>query len=218
MKSQEFRDEHNSLLEKYDVAWSWNCDYSPCATGRIYSGRNPGDTGDEWNKFLFNITGIRIDEHGELYGDLEGAIKILKEGLEDIYESKTENLERIPINIWDEYYEEGYIPDGEIQETYIYVEDTDIPQEKRHECLKVLLDYMNKNLNLDGVKMWLELYESRKKYPNLIGNPDAEGMFFDRWEIKIEHLTHERRHKLVDELNAANITIDNVPFEIYSES
>ena len=85
MTDSEFRDEHNFLLEKYDAAWEWNCDYSPCATGRRYSGRNSGDTGDEWNKFLFNITGIRIDENGDLYGDLEGAIKILKEGLEEIY-------------------------------------------------------------------------------------------------------------------------------------
>lgn len=42
-------------------------------------------------------------------------------------------------------------------------------QEKRKECLETLLDYINKNLNTNGIKLWMELYESRKKYPNLIG-------------------------------------------------
>lgn len=210
MTDKSFRNEHNRLLEKYDVAWEWNCDYSPCATGRIYSGRNPGDVGESWNKFLFNITGIRIDENGDLYGDLEGAIKHLKEGLEEMYKKQ---IEVFPINIWDDYYEEGYVPEGKIQETYIYVEDTDIPQEKRYECLSLLSDYMNKNLNLEGVKTWLKFYDSRTKYPTL------DDMYqFERWEIRVEHLTHRRREKLVEELNKANLSIDNIPFKIYSES
>ena len=43
-------------------------------------------------------------------------------------------------------------------------------------------------------------------------------MHYQRWEIRIINLTHDRRIKLVDELNEAKISIDGIPFEIYSES
>jgi hypothetical protein len=98
------------------------------------------------------------------------------------------------------------------------VEDTDILQEKTKEYLEILLEYINKNLNTDGVKLWLELYESRKKYPNLVGNPDAEKMFFDRWEIKVEGLTHRRLDAWMKVLENVHIESDGVPFYIYSSS
>jgi len=128
------------------------------------------------------------------------------------------NLKNIPINIWDDFYDDGYVPEGEKLETYIYVEDTDISQEKRKKYLETLLEYINKNLNTDGVKLWLELYESRKKYPNLVGNPEAEKMFFDRWEIKVEGLTHRRLHEWMKVLENVHIEADGLPFYIYSSS
>jgi hypothetical protein len=126
-------------------------------------------------------------------------------------------LEYIPINIWDDFYDDGHVPEGKKLETYIYVEDSDIPQEKRKECLETLLDYINKNLNTNGIKLWMELYESRKKYPNLIGT-EHECMFFDRWEIKLEGLTHERLCEWMKVLENVDIKIDGIPFHIYSES
>lgn len=126
-------------------------------------------------------------------------------------------LEYIPINIWDDFYDDGYVPEGEKLETYIYVEDSDMSQEKRKECLDTLLDYINKNLNTNGIKLWMELYESRKKYPNLIGT-EHESMFFDRWEIKLEGLTHERLHEWMGVLENVDIKVDGIPFHIYSES
>lgn len=128
-----------------------------------------------------------------------------------------EKLEYIPINIWNDFYDDGYVPEGEKLETYIYVEDSDIPQEKRKEYLQVLLEYINKNLNSNGIKLWMELYESRKKYPNLIGT-EYEHMFFDRWEIKLEGLTHERLHEWMKVLENVDIKVDDIPFHIYSES
>ncbi len=129
-----------------------------------------------------------------------------------------EKLKYIPINIWDDFYDDGHVPEGEKLETYIYVENTDIPQEKRKEYLEVLLDYINKNLNTEGVKLWMEFYESIKKYPNLVGIPGAEMMFFDRWEIRLEGLTHERLHEWMKILNNVDINVDGIPFNIYSES
>lgn len=129
-----------------------------------------------------------------------------------------EKLKNIPINIWDDFYDDGYVPEGEKSETYIYVEDSNIPQEKRKEYLEVFLDYINKNLNTDGIKLWMELYESRKKYPNLVGNPEAEKMFFDRWEIRLECITHERLDEWMTILKNVDIKVDGIPFRIYSES
>lgn len=122
---------------------------------------------------------------------------------------KMEKLKRIHINIWDDYYEDGYIPEGEIQETNICVEDSSVPEDLCEKCVEMILNYM-KGLDLEGVNFRLHLFDSKKKYPTFGA--------WKRWEIKIEHLTHERRRKLVEELNAANLSIDNTPFFIYSES
>ena len=124
----------------------------------------------------------------------------------------------IPINIWDDYYEDGDVPEGEIQDTYIYVEDNDIPHMKRKEYLEKLLQYMNENLSLPGVKMWMYFYDSAVEYPKLAANPEYQYLLFKRWKIKVENLTHERREVLVNELNQANISADNIPFKIYSQS
>ena len=35
-----------------------------------------------------------------------------------------EKCDNICINIWDDFYEDGYVPEGEIQETYGYVEES----------------------------------------------------------------------------------------------
>lgn len=133
-----------------------------------------------------------------------------------------EKLEYIPINIWDDFYDDGYVPEGKKQETYIYIEDSELSHDKRKECLEVLLRYMTNNLifsgTKEGVTMWMFFYESGEKYPNLAGNTDAEKMFFDRWEIRVENLTHKRLELLLKELDDAKLSVDGVPFHIYSES
>lgn len=128
-----------------------------------------------------------------------------------------EKLEYIPINIWDDFYDDGYVPKGEKLETYIYVDDADTPHEEAKEYLETLLGYINKNLNTKGIKLWLEFYESKNKYPNLIGT-EHEHMFFVRWEIKLEGLTHERLHEWMEVLESVEIKVDGIPFHIYSES
>ena len=127
------------------------------------------------------------------------------------------SLERIPINIWDDFYDDENIPNGEKQETYIYVEGTDLPHEKQKACLETLLKYITNNLELDGVKMWMFFYISKYKYPNLVGT-EMEWCLFDRWEIRVENLTHERLYQLIEEIKEANISVDGIPFDIYSES
>ena len=128
-----------------------------------------------------------------------------------------DKLEYISINIWDDFYDDGYVSEGEKLETYIYIEDNDMPLEKCKEYLEILLEYINKNLNINGIKLWMELYESRKKYPNLIST-EHERMFFDRWEIKLEGLTHERLDEWMNVLENIDIKVNGIPFHIYSES
>lgn len=120
-----------------------------------------------------------------------------------------DKIDKIHINIWDDYHDDSCIPEGEIQETDIYVEDSSIPKDKCKECLEMILEYM-KGLDLEGVEFRLYLFDSRDKYPHFKA--------WKKWEIKVEHLTHKRREQLVEELNAANLSIDGIPFFVYSES
>lgn len=132
---------------------------------------------------------------------------------------ETHTVTRIPINIWDDFYDDGYVPEGEIQETYAYVEDSDIPEDNRKQLLDAVFDYINDFLKIkeDGVEVEMFYYDSHKKYPNLVGT-EHEWCLFKRWQINFKHLTHERLNKLVDELNDAKFEIEGVPFNFYSES
>lgn len=156
----------------------------------------------------------------------EGTSRIkLKEGQVMIelptvdHKKEMDTSKKILINIWDDFYDDGYVPEGKIQETYIYVENDkdEVSPEKQKECLEILLKYMTDNLKLDGVKMWLFFYVSRDKYPNLVGT-EHEWCLFDRWEIRVENLTHDRLYDLLQELEKSNLSIDGMPFDIYSES
>jgi hypothetical protein len=129
------------------------------------------------------------------------------------------NEKCFPINIWDDYYEDGYIPDGEIQESYIYVEDSDISLDKRKEVLEHLMKYIETyfiSVNAD-TKMYLYFYDSKVKYPKLIGE-EHEWMHFKRWEIKLEKFSHDLRYDLLEHLISLNLMIDDIPLHIYSES
>ena len=133
--------------------------------------------------------------------------------------TEEETISRIPINIWDDFYDDGYVPEGQIQETYAYVEDDRIPHEHRHDFLNSVFEFMRDVLKLqeDGIEIEMFFYESSKKYPQWVGT-NMEYMLFDRWEIRFKHLTHKRLFKLVEELNEAKFNIDGLPFEFYSES
>ena len=123
----------------------------------------------------------------------------------------------IPINIWNDFYDDGFVPEGEKLETYIYVEDNEIPLAERKCYLEILLKYINKNLNTKNIKTWISLFEGKKGYPNLVGT-EHEDMLFDRWEIRLEGLTHERLHEWMVVLKNVDLKSNNIPFLIYSES
>ena len=131
---------------------------------------------------------------------------------------KMKNVERIPINIWDDFYDDGFVPVGEKLETYIYVESSDIPLSKCKQVLEVFLEYISRNLNTEHIKLWIELFEPSKKYPNLVGKPEFKKLLDNRWEIRVEGLTHKRLDEWMEVLVTVEIKVDDIPFYIYSSS
>jgi hypothetical protein len=132
------------------------------------------------------------------------------------------NLKQIPINIWDDFHDDEYVPEGKIQETFAYVEDYDIPDNNHKEILQIMLDYIKLNITLKDVELDLIFYDSKngddeetvKKCIEVYG----EKFFYKRYEIKFKYLTHEQLDMLVKELNKANLIYNDIPFYIYSES
>lgn len=128
-------------------------------------------------------------------------------------------LDKIGINIWDDYWDDGYVPEGEIQETYAYVEGGRdyLTNEDQKKILELLLNHLKNKKHLQDVEMHLEFYDSKLKYPQLVGT-ENEWCLFERWELRFKHLTHDIRETLVEGLKTENLTCNNIPLNIYSES
>jgi hypothetical protein len=72
-------------------------------------------------------------------------------------------LTNIPINFWDDFYEDGYVPEGEIQETYAYVEEYELLSEDEHKnILEIVFNYL-KELKT-GINIELIYHDSEKDY------------------------------------------------------
>ena len=74
--SDDFRIKHNQLLSEYGVTFENNCDFMPGVTGNIY--RKEDD-------FVCHIKGIRYDDEGDWYGDLDGYLKLLEKELSNVF-------------------------------------------------------------------------------------------------------------------------------------
>jgi hypothetical protein len=107
----------------------------------------------------------------------------------------SKELKRIPVNLWDDYYDDGYVPDGEIQQTHMYIEEYDnITDEQKYEAMRIVIAHVI-TLDLTGVEI-------------------SDG----GTELYFKHLTHERREKLIPELEAAKLEWNGISFDFYSES
>jgi hypothetical protein len=124
----------------------------------------------------------------------------------------------ININIWDDYFEDGCVPEGEVQETYAYIESPDIEKDEEKACLEYLMSYIVKNSLLENdIKMSLVFYDARVKY----GSKLAEVFpvcVLTRWDLRFEGLSHEAREQLVAKLQQGNLTYKSDPLIVYSES
>lgn len=113
-----------------------------------------------------------------------------------------EKIKNIPINIWDDFADDDSAEDGEIQETFAYVEDDSIHQDDARKFLDAVYDYM-----VDYLKIKDDRVEVEVKFS-----------LMDRWQIEFKNLTHKRLDRLVKELNKASFEFEGIPFKIYSES
>jgi len=131
--------------------------------------------------------------------------------------NSTKKDSHIPINIWDDYYEDGFVPKGEKNETFIYVEVneqtfTDIEKKDILIFLKNKIDSYN-----FPIKTRIFIYDTKVQYPNL----DFEELGLQHWnrpEIRVENLTHKLRLELLELLKESKIEYRNSHFFFYSES
>lgn len=104
-------------------------------------------------------------------------------------------LTKISVNIWDDYYDDDYVPPGKKQETRMYIEEYDSLNDEQKVPIVEFISTHLKTLDLTGV----------------VTENDGSGISFT-------HLTHKRRERLVNELEAAKLMWEEIPFDFYSES
>ena len=123
----------------------------------------------------------------------------------------------IPVNIWDDYHDDGYVPEGEIQETYAYVES----KLEDEECKNVLILLKEKIEHLTSEKseltMSINYYDSAKVYPNLVGT-EYEYSLYKRWQLEMKNISHETRESLVEALKKEALEHKGLKIKVYSES
>lgn len=104
-------------------------------------------------------------------------------------------MKKIGFNIWDDYYDDGYVPAGNIQATQGYVEyEENLPDEFHIGVVKVVYEHL-KTLELPGVVM-----------------TPGHRLYF-------EHLTHALRERLIyKDLKDVKLSYQGIPIGFYSES
>lgn len=107
----------------------------------------------------------------------------------------------ININIWDDYWEDGYVPDGEIQETFIYVDDTNIPLNEQSEIIEIIENYISLS--------WGN---------NILKADISKILLSDMCRLEIKNISHRERFNLLKDLRKSNLTYKGNKFNIYSES
>ncbi|MFT7157449.1 MAG: hypothetical protein ACI8Q1_002468 [Parvicella sp.] len=82
-----------------------------------------------------------------------------QKGLESSFDLSV--MERVNVNFWDDFHDDGYVPEGEVTETYAYIEDSTIPDIECHKLLSKLLSHIEDNdLLPSSVKMRMHLSDS----------------------------------------------------------
>lgn len=121
-----------------------------------------------------------------------------------------EKQNKIPINIWDDFYDEN-------GETYAFVDDYTISDEL---CEKYLTSVIEQMRLLDNDFDYCLIYHNsendydtetiercKKQY--------GKDFFYKQWEIRINNFNHIKLNKLLKDLNNSTFEYD---FNFYSES
>lgn len=138
-----------------------------------------------------------------------------QEQLKKVFEYK--KIDVININICDDFYDDGFAPNGEEQNTYAYVDTLNIPDIETKKILEILLEYITNNSLLpESVKIELNFYDSTTQYPFLV--LEYEYHLYKRWQIEFKNITHKILDKLIYDLQKIELSLKEVKFDIYSES
>jgi hypothetical protein len=125
-----------------------------------------------------------------------------------------DDLDSIRVNFCDDFHDDGYVPEGEVTESFAVIDEERLPDIECHKQLNSLREYiLDKNLLPKSVKLRMYLADSTAEYPSLID--EHEYMLTKTWKIKITNITHEQLDTLMDKLKDYS---NNIPYNIYSES
>lgn len=122
------------------------------------------------------------------------------------FDLKDYGIKRIPINIWDDYYDDGFIPKGEKQETHAYVESNLFSHDLMDDVLHLLMDEIAKI----GIPKLKVSREAVRMGPFSISTGEPR--------LFITNLTHKDRDELVKKLKKMKLTYEGAKLDIYSES
>jgi len=104
-------------------------------------------------------------------------------------------MDKIPFNVWDDYWDDGFVPAGHWQETHGYIEEYDeLTEEQKVPIIKLIYDFI---MTLD------------------MGNVEVKVM---ENSIHFKHLTHEGRYRLMASLDSSGLKYEGIPIVFYSES
>lgn len=114
--------------------------------------------------------------------------------------------ESIIVNIWDDFYDDGYIPPGEKQGTRIYVEGED----NNEEAMPALIA-----LNNHVLRSVYSIVKAHQITTNLF---PGVSFVLNEDEITVTDMTHKQCDALMTILQGVSIQYDGRPVEFISES
>ncbi len=133
----------------------------------------------------------------------------MKQGLNEIVKNKpsirNKGFREIDVNIWDDYHDDSYaIPLSIKQETRIVIDEYDN---------KILPDTMRAILELIIIQINISFLDFGDAKIDRHTNWQT-----DRPMLYVEGLTHKNRERLIKFLQSKNMSYNNIPLNIYSES
>jgi hypothetical protein len=127
-------------------------------------------------------------------------------------------VDKIGVNIWDDFYDVGDAPEGEVQGTYAYIESREISEEDKKNVLELIKKTIEDNKNPKwSFEFFMDYHDSTKIYPNLVGT-EHEWCLYKRWQLEFRNFSHEVLEEVLEMLQKQNLSYQGTPLDIYSES
>ncbi|MEK6828864.1 MAG: hypothetical protein AABY15_01970 [Nanoarchaeota archaeon] len=120
-----------------------------------------------------------------------------EEALALIEKMKSKGIESVSLNIWDDFYDDDYVPEGKIQKTHAYIESGDFSEDEKELLMLCFYGYL------------IEKFKDELQDVKIMDYGD---------EIHFEHLTHKKLDAIMMELEKIELTFGGIKYNIYSES